>query len=75
MDKVLQYSVDRIVENVVVLEDAEGAIINVPLSDVPQNVTAGDVLRLMDGRYVFDDVATESRRQRIFELQKRLRNK
>lgn len=75
MDRELLYSVDRILDDVAVLEDTEGTVINVPLTDLPQGVMGGNMLRLVNGRYELDDVATESRRQRILDLQKRIRNK
>ena len=69
------YSVDRIIGEVAVLEDADGRCQNVPLSELPEEISEGMRLCLTATGYVVDAQGAESRRQRVLGLQDRLRKK
>ena len=75
MDNGKWYSVDRILEHIAVLEDREGNCFDVPLAQLPEDVKAGVQLCLVDGVYQIDQQATTSKRQKIVDLQNRLKNK
>lgn len=68
-----RFSVDRILLDVAVLEDAVGNCVDVPLCNLPEGITEGMQLRLVDGSYHIDEQETASRRQKILELQNRLK--
>ena len=69
------FSVDRLVGAVAVLEDREGNTHDVPLAQLPEGVAEGARLRLVEGVYRVDEQETNSRRQKILDLQNRLRSK
>lgn len=63
------YSVDRIENDTVVCVDDKGKVYNVPLGEVEHGVKEGDMLYLLDGRYLIDDDRTNRRRLEMEELQ------
>ena len=69
------FSVDRIVGDMVVLEDEEGNLQNVSLFDLPMDIKPGSVLRFSGTDYVADAEETQARKKRILALQERLKNK
>ncbi len=69
------YSVDRMEREIAVLVDEDGNSVDVPLSALPTGVRGGDMVRLCDGVYTRDDDAAAARRQKIWDLQNRLRKK
>ena len=66
------FTVDRIVDDVVVLEDESQRMAEVSLSLFSQPPVAGDVVRLENGRYSIDKDETRKRRDEIFDLEQRL---
>lgn len=68
------FTVDRIEENVVVLETEDEKTVTVARAQLP-TVKAGDVLRLTAGVYTVDAKETERRRAEIFALEQRLLQK
>ena len=68
------FTIDRIVEDVVVLEDENGDTVTVSVETLPA-VRAGDVLRLENGVYTVLDNETEKRRNAAFALEQKLRQK
>ena len=69
------YSIDRIEDNVAVLQDDEERVVNVDVALLPSDAVAGDIVRQVDGRYEHDREETQTRRDRIVQLEQRLRGK
>ena len=65
--------VDRIENNIVVLEAMDKSHSDVPLSLFPDTVKEGDVVILReDGTYKTDEAKTKARKAKLFELQKKI---
>jgi hypothetical protein len=69
------FTVDRIVGDVVVLEDEKERITEVSLSLFIELPVVGDVVRLENGRYSIDKDETRKRRDEIFDLEQRLQKR
>lgn len=63
-----KFIVDRIEEDVAVLETADKTFVNIPLSDLPCGVKEGQVLLFSDGRYLVDLSETAKRKEKIKSL-------
>lgn len=73
MDK---YSVDRIEENIVVLENIENKeIIEINKSELDFEVVDGNILKLVDGKFVLDKETEVSRKESLRERLNRLKNR
>ena len=67
--------VDRIVDNIAVLEKEDGSHIEVPVTEIGVEIKEGSVL-LFDGiGYLADDKSETERRKKLFEMQERLKKK
>lgn len=66
------WSVDRIENGIAVLENDHRMRKEVPLNQLPVDVTEGDVLVVQDDNYVVDQQETNRRREQAFQLQQRL---
>lgn len=65
--------VDRIENNIVVLETKEKTHLDVSLALFPDAVKEGDVVILCaDGTYKTDEAKTKARKAKLFELQKKI---
>lgn len=65
--------VDRIENNIVVLETKEKTHLDVSLSLFPDAVKEGDVVVLCeDGTYKTDEMKTKARKAKLFEMQKKI---
>ena len=69
------YSLDRIEGEVAVLVEDGGAIVEVLVSELPPIPAEGKMYREIDGRFVEDASAEESRRATVRALQDRLRRR
>ncbi len=69
------YSVDRFEGDVAVLVDDAGNSRDILRGMLPDNVRTGDVLQELDGVFVWNRTATETRRARILQLQNALRRR
>ena len=69
------YSVDRFEGAYAILVGEMASDVPVLLSDLPEGIQAGDVLKLQDGIYVLDPAEQQKRRERILALQDKLRRK
>ncbi len=69
------YSVDRIVGEYAVLVGESAQDISVPLSELPQGIREGNVLRYDGNSYTLDDAEEQRRRAQILSLQNKLRCK
>lgn len=56
--------IDRIENGYAVIEN-EGIMLDIPLSQLPDNIREGDVLTYADGEYIVDSKASEERREEI----------
>lgn len=63
-----RYIIDRIVNDVAVLETEEQTNITVPLFLLPGNVSEGDCLILVEGAYLQDKKASTEREKTINSL-------
>lgn len=65
--------VDRIENNIAVLEAKDKTHLDVPLSLFPDTVKEGDVVILReDGTYKTDKEKTKARKAKLFEMQKKI---
>ena len=62
--------VDRITENIAVLEKEDLTHVEVEMSALPQGTKEGSVLRYEDGRYLLDPVFEEERRKQVLAKHK-----
>jgi len=65
-------SVDRIVSNIAICYDEHERKIELPLSELPEQIREGDMLILCNGRYQIDKTATEQRRAQLNRLQRQV---
>lgn len=73
MDK---YSVDRIEEDTIVLENIENnEIIEINKSELDFEVVDGNILKLVDGKFVLDKETEVSRKESLRERLNRLKNR
>lgn len=67
--------VDRITENIAILEKENKSHIQVPLEKLDFEIRQGNVLIFDGENYILDTEQENIRRSRIFSLQEKLRNK
>ena len=73
MDK---YSVDRIEEDIIVLENIDNKeIIEINKSELDFEVVDGNILKLVDGKFVLDKETEVSRKESLRERLNRLKNR
>ena len=73
MDK---YSVDRIEEDIIVLENIDNKeIIEINKSELDFEVVHGNILRLVDGKFVLDKEIEVKRKESLRERLNRLKNR
>ena len=73
MDK---YSVDRIEEDIIVLENIENKeIIEINKSELDFEVIDGNILKLVDGKFELDQKVEVSRKESLRERLNRLKNR
>ena len=73
MDK---YSVDRIEENIIVLENIENKeIIEINKCELDFEVVDGNILKLVDGKFELDQEVEVSRKESLRERLNRLKNR
>lgn len=70
------YIVDRIEDNIVVLENKDtNEIINIDINLLPTNLKEGNVLRYENNTYILDNDEEDKRRQLLVEKFNKLKNK
>lgn len=73
MDK---YSVDRIEEDIIVLENIDNKeIIEINKSEIDFEVVDGNILRLVDGKFVLDKEIEVKRKESLRDRLNRLKNR
>ena len=66
LDAIEEYTVERIEENKVVLENRENQkMINVGRDKIPEGVKEGDIVRVINGKILKDEKKTEEVSERI----------
>ena len=66
LDAIEIFTVDRIEDNIVVLEDrVTEEIINVNLEELPNEIKPGDILKKVNGKYFIDEAETKNAEKRI----------
>lgn len=68
-------SIDRFEGEFAVLVDEDGNAHNVLRTHLPAQAKAGTMLREIHGEYTLDDAAERMRREKILQLQNKLRHK
>lgn len=67
-----KYFIDRFEGKYAVCEDTNANKIEILKKDIPDEVKEGDIIINKDGIYYIDNDATEQRREKIIEKQKRI---
>lgn len=67
-----KYSVDRIENGVAAVEDENGNIVNLKISELPQGVKEGDILSFNGEKYDILSDETAQRRKELLNLQRSL---
>ena len=66
LDVIKEFSIDRIEENKVVLENRkDGTILQVEKERLPKNIKEGDILKEIKGKFLIDKVRTQEETDRI----------
>ena len=66
LDVIKEFSIDRIEENKVVLENRkDGTILQVEKEKLPKNIKEGDILKEIKGKFLIDKVRTQEETDRI----------
>ena len=62
----MQVTVDRIEDNIVVLEDRiTQEIINININELPNEIKTGDIIKKTNGKYFIDEEETRTIEKRI----------
>lgn len=68
----MQYTIDRIGEEIVICEDEHGGRIKLKAAELPEGAKEGDILKKASGEWLLDEEETMRRRQKMREKLKRL---
>lgn len=71
----MKYTVDRIENNIAILEDDMLSMLPVPLSLLPEGVTEGSILSFDGNGYSIDRDEEAAARSRLFALQNKILGK
>ena len=65
--------IERFEENIAVLEDSNtGEVVDINRTLLPKSAREGDVIELIDGKYVVNSEKTEIRRKSIIDRMRRM---
>lgn len=64
------YTIDNIIDNIVVIEDETGNIENKDISLFNLPIAEGDIVLLNNGKYIVDEEKTNIEKQEILDLLK-----
>ena len=74
LDAVEEFIIDRIEEDMVVLEDNKNRkMINIQKKELPEDIKEGNIIKKINGKYFIDENETLKREKEIFERFKKLR--
>lgn len=63
------FSIDRFEENFAVCENLEtGEYLNIPISNLPENIKEGSIIKYENGKYILDIKTTETKKQEVKNL-------
>ena len=68
----MKYSVISLEDGIACLESEENVIVRIDVSELPENVKEGDILRFDGTTYVVDAAATSARRAEVYNKFNRL---
>ena len=71
----MKYTVERIEDNIAVLEDEQGSFVKISASLLPENTKSGNVLLFENERYSLINAVDEERQKRILDKYQQLFNK
>ena len=71
----MKYTVERIEDNIVVLEDESGSFVEVSSKLLPENIKSGNVLFFDNNSYSLISTADEESQKRIMEKYQKLFDK
>ncbi|MBR3975104.1 MAG: DUF3006 domain-containing protein [Clostridia bacterium] len=71
----MKYTVERIEDNIAVLEDEQGSFVEISASLLPENTKSGNVLLFENERYSLINAVDEERQKRILDKYQKLFNK
>lgn len=71
----MKYTVERIEDNIAVLEDEQGKFVEVASFLLPENIKSGNVLLFENERYSLINAVDEERQKRILDKYQKLFNK
>lgn len=70
------FSIDRFEGEFAICENKQtGEYINIPISDLPENVNEGSILKLENGKYILDEFQTSKQQEEIKNMVNNLFNK
>lgn len=67
--------VDRIIGDIAVLEKDDRSHIEVSLAEINADIKEGSILLFDGSEYTADKVSEQARRNKLFEMQERLKNR
>lgn len=68
LDAIETFTVDRIEDDIVVIENrTTQEMININISELPNDIKTGDILKKVNGKYFIDDEETKSIEKRIHD--------
>ncbi len=66
LDAIESFTVDRIEEDIVVLEDRNtGQMLDISINELPNDIKTGDILKKINGKYLINAQETRSVEKRI----------
>ena len=66
LDAIETFTVDRIEDDIVVLENrTTQEIVNISISELPNEIKTGDIVKKINGKYFIDEEETKSVKKRI----------
>ncbi len=71
----MKYTVERIEDNIAVLEDEQGSFVEISASLLPENTKSGNILLFENERYSLINAVDEERQKRILDKYQKLFNK
>ena len=70
----MKYSVDRIINNIVVLENLDTKeLLEIDIEKLPKNIKDGTILKLENNQYLLDEITQKTREETIREKMERLK--
>ena len=71
----MEFSVDRIEENIAILEDKDKTKLELELEALPKGIKEGDILDFKNGEYRIDTKKTQAQKNKNYDLFMKLAEK